>query len=193
MRLASGNQRNNYQQLQTLFHKGFISRFALPTVYSTPGEFVYYLDTMSALRLLIERGLIQAGRPEDQQRSHFLYEADRGTEHTSQYKLKLRAHWHFIVKHNLHRPMPYNVHAIRAVLTESTTSKWANKLREAAEENIVSPNPSPLFWFTSSEAFTDLVPNGKRPAPRYLLQPEVVFKRIWHTPVDDTTVHNLAE
>ncbi|PWT96843.1 MAG: hypothetical protein C5B51_32450 [Terriglobia bacterium] len=55
-----------------------------------------------------------AGNPEGRQRAHFFYEADRGSENTSRYKLKLRAHWHFIVKHNRHRQDPYNVHSIRA-------------------------------------------------------------------------------
>src|SRR5207302_1489681 len=86
------------------------------------------------------------GNPEGKQRSHFFYESDRGTENTTRYKLKLRAHWHFIVKQNRQRAVrPYNVHAIRAVLTESTTSQWAHNLRLAAKEPIVSPRPSPLF------------------------------------------------
>ena len=44
-RLVPGDRSNNYRHLQTLFHKGLINRFARPTVYGTPGEFVYYLDT----------------------------------------------------------------------------------------------------------------------------------------------------
>ena len=64
VRLVPGGQRNNYRHLQTLYHKNFINRFALPTVYGTPGEFVYYLDTLSALHLLVEKGLLKL--PEDQ-------------------------------------------------------------------------------------------------------------------------------
>src|SRR5437762_4566019 len=92
---------------------------------------------------------------------------DRGTENTTRYKLKLRAHWHFIVKQNRQRvAAPYTVHAIRAVLTESTTSQWAHNLRL---------KPSPLFWFTTSELLTKPTPAGKRTVPLYLVQPEVIF------------------
>src|SRR5207302_136810 len=126
-------------------------------------------------------------KPEAAQLSHFLYEADRKTENTTRFKLKLRAHYHFIVKKNLQRATaPYNVHAIRAVLTESIESNWAQTLRETAAHPIVSPKPSPLFWFTSSEIFTRPLANGKRPQPLYLEQPEWIFKRIWASPVDDT-------
>ena len=59
VRLVDGGQRNNYRHLQTLFHKGLVNRFALPTTYGTPGEFVYYLDSLEAFKLLLDRGLIQ--------------------------------------------------------------------------------------------------------------------------------------
>src|SRR4051794_3011528 len=58
VRLVKGGQRNNYRHLQTLFHKGYVNRFALPTTWGTPGEFVYYLDTVAPLRLLTGRGVI---------------------------------------------------------------------------------------------------------------------------------------
>ncbi len=133
------------------------------------------------------------GRPEGEERSHFLYEADRGTENTTKYKFKLRVHWHFIVKRQLQRTTePYNIHAIRAVLTESTTSQWAHNLREAARHPLVSPKPSPLFWFTTSELLTKPVPAGKRTIPLYLEQPEAVFKRIWANPVENK-LFNLAD
>lgn len=134
--------------------------------------------------------------PTTQQRSHFLYEADRETENTTRYKMKLRAHYHFVVKQNRHRTAPYNVHSIRAVLTESTSSQWAHNLREAAKENVVSPKPSPLFWFTTSELLTKpqtITTTGRpRQVPLYLLQPEAVFKRIWASPADDKLL-NLAD
>jgi hypothetical protein len=134
-----------------------------------------------------------AEQPEDSRRSHFLYEADRGTENTTRYKLKLRAHWHFIVKRGLQRTTPcYNVHSIRAVLTESMTSQWAQNLREAARHPIVSPKPSPLFWFTTSELFTKPTAAGKRTVPLYLQQPEVIFKRIWANPTEER-LFNLAD
>jgi hypothetical protein len=140
------------------------------------------------------------GNPPEEQRSHFLYEADRGTENTTRYKLKMRAHWHFIVKRQLQRTTAcYNVHAIRAVLTESTSSQWAQNLREAARHPIVSPKPSPLFWFTSSELLTTWPANqtpppqpGGRQLPRYLIEPEVIFKRIWANPTE-AKFFNLAD
>jgi hypothetical protein len=133
--------------------------------------------------------------PEGKQRSHFLYEADRGTENTTRFKLKLRSHYAFIVRSNRQRLAPYNVHSIRAVLIESTDQHWASQLRECAKENIVSPRPSPLFWFTTSELFTrpaDSPNNGKRPTALYLEKPEIIFKRIWASPVDDKLL-NLAD
>ena len=132
------------------------------------------------------------GKPEGQQRSHFLYEADRGTENTTRFKLKLRAHWHFIVKHNLQRKEPYNVHAIRAVLIESTEKNWASVLRDAARHPVVSGKPSPLFWFTTSELFFSPATATTPAKPLYTDQPELVFKRIWATPVEDKFL-NLAD
>jgi hypothetical protein len=63
VRLVDGGQRNNYRHLQTLFHKGLVNRFALPTLYGRPGEFVYYLDTLPSFRLLIDKGLITPTMP----------------------------------------------------------------------------------------------------------------------------------
>jgi hypothetical protein len=117
------------------------------------------------------------GNPPGKERSQFFYEADCGTENTTRYKLKLRAHWHFIVKQNRQRtPGRYNVHGIRAVLTESTTNQWAHNLRQAAKEPIVSPRPSTLFWFTTSELLTKPTAAGKRTEPLYLQQPECYFQ-----------------
>jgi hypothetical protein len=133
-------------------------------------------------------------KPEGQQFSHFMYEADRGTENTTRFKMKLRAHYHAIVKQQLQRTLPcYNVHSIRAVLVESTTSNWAHNLREAARHPVVSPRPSSLFWFTTSELFTKLVTTGvPRPQPLYLTEPEHIFKRIWASPAEEKFL-NLAD
>jgi hypothetical protein len=313
-RLMPGNQRNNYQNLQTLFHKGLIQRFALPK-FGGPGEFIYYLDDKKSLELAIDAGVMEpleegdwkrrkqildtnreknynqlhrdpdvqgkllfiqhelgvsrfhamlelacsnpklAGRvelvqwtqgpqlnnkvaalkvrprgrhettgrtmweelateehlahrpdafftlrfptkPEGKQESHFLYEHDRATENTTRFKMKLRAHHHFIVQHHRQRQAPYNVHAIRAVLIETTEPHWKDKLREAARENVVSPNPSPLFWYTTSTTFTErktiTTGNKQTQLPRYLLEPECIFQRIWQSPTDDKLL-NLAD
>lgn len=303
VRLVEGGQRNTYRHLQSLFHQGLVSRFALPTTWGTPGEFVYYLDRLAALRLLTDRGVISPGpeelerkeelvrlnrqkayhqlhkdpnqqgkllyiqhelmisrfhallelacrkfagkvvleqwrqgaelwnrvelpavrklegdnwqelseteflphrpdafftlrfegNPPGKDRSHFLYEADRGTENTTRFKLKLRAHFHYIVKQQRQRTEScYGVHGIRAVLIESTDMHWAHNLRLAARHPIVSPKPSPLFWFTTSEVLTKLVPATGRQIPLYLEQPEVIFRRIWASTVEDTFL-NLAD
>ncbi len=71
---------------------------------------------------------------------------------------------------------------------------WAHQLREAAKKTMVSPKPSPLFWFTTSELFLKPDPeaNEPRPLPAYLRQPEIVFKRIWALPAEDKFL-NLAD
>lgn len=57
IRLIPGNQRITQRHLQTLYHKGFINRFAFPKVGAGfVGEFVYYLDSAYALELLVEAG-----------------------------------------------------------------------------------------------------------------------------------------
>src|SRR6266702_1109279 len=47
VRLMSGNTRNNYNHLQTLFHLGLSNHFALPK-YGGPGEHIHYLDSKDA-------------------------------------------------------------------------------------------------------------------------------------------------
>lgn len=85
------------------------------------------------------------------------------------------------------------MHGIRAVLIESTQSRWASQLRESARENVVSPRPSPLFCSTASELFTKPVdPSARRPTPLYLDQLQVIFKRIWASPVEAKLL-NLAD
>lgn len=296
VRLVPGGIRNNHRHLQTLFHKSIINRFALPK-YGGPSEFIYYLDTSEALKLIIDAGLIRpttaqrhrkeqllwanrekdyaslhrdpdvqgkllfihhelmvsrfhgmlelgcrasdgqveltefrqgpelyarlevpklrydnngqlveledlerlphrpdafftlrfTTKPESQQLSHFFYEADRGTETTTRFKTKLRAHWHFVVKQQLHKRPPYTVRSIRAVLVESTDMHWAHNLREAAKHPSISSRPSPLFWFTTSELFMKPVHTAAaRPIPLYLADPKFIFSRIWASPAADT-------
>ncbi len=298
VKLMPGHARTNYDNLQILYHRGLVNRFALPK-YGGPGEHIHYLDSLDALDTLIAEGplaglatpdlrrkqelirynresdysrlhrdpdsqgrvlymhhelmisrfhallelackksggaailerwkqgselysrielpavkpnrldpstgrtiweefdqeqwlphrpdafftLYFPGKPAGKQRSHFFYEADRGTENTTRFKMKLRAHFHFVYKHKRQQRAPYSVPGIRAVLTESTNSRWANNLRNAAKENVVSPKPYPLFWFTTSEIFND--PTGNNPR-LYLERPETIFRRIWYTPVND--------
>jgi hypothetical protein len=131
------------------------------------------------------------GKPEGDRHSHFFYEADRGRENTTVYKQKLRAHFYFVVKHRLQRTTPcYNVQAVRAVLTETSTLKRKDRLVEAARHPIVSPKPSPLFWFTSLQKITE------RPTPAatplYLQEPEWIFKKLWEDPTPEEKFFHLA-
>lgn len=123
-----------------------------------------------------------------QQYSHFFYEADRSTMDTTRMKKKLRGHFHFIVKQKLHH-IRYNVESIRAVLTETISEAWAETLRHAASDPIVSgPKPSNLFWFVPSNFFMQpvTVKQGSRikTIPYYYEHPEVIFSPLWFSPND---------
>jgi hypothetical protein len=125
---------------------------------------------------------------------HFFYEADRHRTNTNKYNKKLRAHFHFVVKQKKHQQL-YGINRIRAVLTETIDDEWAEGLRQAARSVTVSgAKPSPLFWFTTSRLFVEEVPAiGKaRALPTYLQQPDIAFRKIWASPVDDT-FHSLID
>jgi|GEM_PF-2905548 len=129
--------------------------------------------------------------PGQDEPSHFFYEADRKTMNTTDMMKKFRGHFYYIAKARQHRE-DYGVKRIRAVLTETSDTNWAERLRIAARHQVVSgPKPSELFWFTSSEYFTKPIKktsNGARPARQvenYLENPGIVFQRLWLTPVDD--------
>ena len=84
----------------------------------------------------------------------------------------------------------YGVKRIRAVLVESTDDDWTNNLRISARHPIVSGKPSPLFWFTPSDlAFEKLIAvkikSAEKQIPIFLEKPELVFGKIWATPVDN--------
>jgi hypothetical protein len=133
-------------------------------------------------------------RPENRQEVSFFYEADRKHTSTKKHNRKLRAHFHFIVRQRKHQEH-YGVNRIRAVLIETISTHWAEELRQAASHFAVSgPKPSPLFWFTTSELFTRPAEIGERKnnrqIPLYLMRPEIIFERIWATPVDGT-LHSM--
>jgi hypothetical protein len=130
----------------------------------------------------------------DKESLHFFYEADRHRTNTHKYNKKLRAHFHFVVKQKRHQQI-YGINRIRAVLTETIDDEWAGALRYAANSFTVSGSkPSPLFWFTTSRLFVEEVRAGKgeRAAPTYLQQPDIVFRKIWASPVDDI-LHSLID
>jgi len=121
---------------------------------------------------------------------HFFYEADRKTTNTTRMIKKLRGHFHYIAKARRHRE-DYGIQRIRAVLTETLDTKWAEALRIAAQHPVVSgPKPSELFWFTASEFFTrqskrsETATGDKRQGHYYLDNPDVIFRNVWFTPVD---------
>jgi hypothetical protein len=118
--------------------------------------------------------------------AHFFYEADRKTTPAPRHNRKLRAHFQFIVKQKLHE-LKYGVKRIRAVLIETIDDAWADHLRQAAGEREVSGSkPTPLFWFTTSTLLTKLLQReGEGTAPAYLAYPEIIFKPIWASPVDN--------
>lgn len=126
---------------------------------------------------------------------HFFYEADRHRTDTNKYNKKLRAHFHFVVKQKLHQNI-YGVPRIRAVLTETVDDDWAERLREAADHVTVSGSkPSPLFWFTTSRLFieeTVVQDSRARKLPVHLSHPDIVIRKIWASPVDDT-LHSLID
>ena len=122
---------------------------------------------------------------------HFFYEADRKTTNTKRMIKKLRGHFHYIAKAK-QQQQDYGVQRIRAVLTETLDTKWAEALRLAAQHPVVSgPKPSELFWFTASEFFTKPVQKQlsgtskrSRQVPYYLDNPDVIFQPLWFTPID---------
>jgi hypothetical protein len=127
---------------------------------------------------------------------NFFYEADRHRTDTNRYNKKLRAHFHFVVKQKRHREI-YNVQRVRAVLTETVDDGWAERLRQAAGHVTVSgTKASPLFWFTTSRLFVEetmVQYNGRaRALPMHLHHPDIVIRKIWASPVDDS-LHSLLD
>src|ERR1051326_2070221 len=55
VRLVQGHEKNIYRQLQQLYHKALINRFAFMRG-KNPGEFHYYLDNPESLQLLVTHG-----------------------------------------------------------------------------------------------------------------------------------------
>lgn len=128
--------------------------------------------------------------PEGRNQANFFYEADRDTmTDPTDMKRKLRAHFHFIVKQHRHEEL-YGIRRVRAVLFEATRTRRADNLREQARHPVVSGrNPSALFWFTTAELYTkteEVEEDGKAvQRPLFLLHPELIFKQIWASPVED--------
>lgn len=126
----------------------------------------------------------------DDKTQYFFYEADRKNTSIKKFNKKLRAHFHYIVKQKKHIA-DYGVKRIRSVLIESIQDYWTNQLRLHARHPVVSGSkPSPLFWFTTSDVVFERPVNVKvkgveKDIPAFLDHPEVVFGKIWASPLDD--------
>ncbi len=126
----------------------------------------------------------------EEKAQYFFYEADRKNTSIKKFNKKLRAHFHYIVKQKKH-VTDYGVKRIRAVLIESIKDSWTNELRLHARQPIVAGNkPSPLFWFTTSDAVfeqktTVKIKGVEKEIPIYWEKPELVFAKIWATSLDD--------
>jgi protein involved in plasmid replication-relaxation len=134
-----------------------------------------------------------AGRPSDDQLSHFCYEADRGSMPMADMLKKFRAYYHFIKRQQLHTKA-FAVHPIRAVLIETTTEARARKLMELAEHPAVigAGKRSALFWFAISPLFTtSMEPGRSQNGSPYLSRPQLVVDRLWALP--DLTMHALGD
>jgi hypothetical protein len=129
-------------------------------------------------------------RDGDEQTQYFFYEADRKNTSLTKFNKKLRAHFHYVVKQKKH-VIDYGIKRIRAVLIESIQDHWTNQLRLHARHPVVSGNkPSPLFLFTTSDLIFERkinvrIKGAEKEIPVYLERPELVFEKIWATPIDD--------
>lgn len=113
------------------------------------------------------------------QRSHFFYEADRGTMSTQRLKDKFLCYIEFL-RQRKHTEQ-YGIQRIRAVLIETTNIKFVHRLRDTARE--LCPD-APLFWFTSSDVLLGEAPNPSSLAGA-ALEIDVVADRVWWTTTDD--------
>ncbi len=127
---------------------------------------------------------------------YFFYEADRKNTSIKKFNKKLRAHFHYVVKQKKH-VAEYGVKRIRAVLVESIKDSWMNELRlHARHPTVAGSKPSPLFWFTTSDLIfeqktTVKIKGVEKEIPLYLEKPELVFAKIWATPLDDDEQPNF--
>lgn len=139
-----------------------------------------------------------ADKPEGRQESHFFYEADRRTT-TNRKRIvrKLRSHFQYVCKKQQHKT-DYGIDSIRAVLVETTSDDWAERLRESAAHPVVSgPKPTPLFWFTTSRFFELGLDKSKAAAYEkrrdfFLSNPAIIFHGLWATPAD-AKLRSLAD
>jgi hypothetical protein len=85
VRLMPGDKKNNYRHLQTLFHKGFVNRFALPRI-GNPGEFIFYLDSVKSLQLLMSAGLMSPADEEERKRREDIIRYNREKDYAAMHR-----------------------------------------------------------------------------------------------------------
>ena len=87
--------------------------------------------------------------PEGQQRSNFLYEADRGTSNLTRIKEKFESHLRFfMVGEHVKR---YGMRKLRAVLVETISAERERQMRDVAAGLAAQvPLAGMIFWFSST-------------------------------------------
>ncbi len=130
--------------------------------------------------------LFSLQRSDEAEARHYLYEADRKTSNSTRLIKKLRGHFLFVVKYK-RQLEAYGLNRIRAVLIETLDTRWAEVLRQAARDPAVSGRkPTALFWFTSSEFFAKpSKKEQKRQVPYFLENPQIMFNKLWLTPLNE--------
>jgi len=94
--------------------------------------------------------LLFPNAPEGQQRSNFVYEADRETSNLTRIRQKLEAHLAFFSQ-GLHVER-YGFRKLRAVIVETLTTSRAEQIKDiAAALAVKEPLAGLMFWFSSTE------------------------------------------
>jgi hypothetical protein len=123
----------------------------------------------------------------------FVYERDRHRNNSAVMREKFRAAFHYLVRQRKHRAR-YGIDRIRAVQVETEGESWRDHLRQQVAHPTACGQANGLFWFTSSELFTQPISTTsskhQRPVtvPRFLHEPEVILRPIWYTAAGQTPV-----
>lgn len=99
--------------------------------------------------------------------------------------------YHHFIKKQQHHKEAFGVHAIRAVLVETTDEACGKKPMELVVHPLVAGpgKRAGLFWFSITPLFTD--PAADSAIPSYLDRPEAIFEPIWALP--DHSLHALND
>lgn len=173
-------------------------KVSVPKVkYVAEGQQAFWQEADDVEKLPVEPDALFSlrfpARQPDEQLSHFVYEADRGTMTSTDMLRKLRAYYHSIKKQQRHKE-DFGIHPVRAVLIETTNEVRGKSLMSLVNHPLVAgpAKRAGLFWFTISSLFEEeaALPSGRR-IPAYLDQPTIVFEEIWATP--DLSKHSLKD